>query len=278
MPRERRPSRACAALLGILLCTPAAGAEIYRWVDASGREHFTQNLSQVPPEQRRDAQPAATRDRIQIYDAPAAAKRRGARSSREHRVPFVSQASVMLVQAKIDDRIQLTSLVDSGASVVVIPTGVARSLGYDLGPGTRRIAMSTANGTVMQPVITLRSVQLGSARVENVSAVVSDSMNSGLIGGSFINNFVYQVDAASQVIVLKPNDRVRSGASRSQWSRSFREVRGALQNVDRYLTENQLLDAARVRELEARRSELQNRLAELERAANHAGVPQAWRE
>ncbi len=267
-----------AGLVIALFLAQSAGGEIYRWVDAQGRVHFTQNLSQVPPDQRKSASPAAQSDRIQVYDAPATTPRRVNRHKQAHRVPFVSRAQVMLVQAKIDDAITLTSLVDSGASVVVVPTRVAQALGYDLGPGVRRIPMQTANGTVMQPVITLRSVELGSARVENVTAVVSDSMSQGLIGGSFINNFVYQVDAADQVIVLRPNDRVRSGASRAQWQRSFRDVRGALMRVDRYLDENELTDASRVRELESRRSALREELAQLEKAANNAGVPQAWRD
>ena len=40
--------------LGALLAAPA-GAEIYRWRDAQGREHFTTDLQKVPPGQRDEA-------------------------------------------------------------------------------------------------------------------------------------------------------------------------------------------------------------------------------
>ncbi|MGH0031964.1 MAG: DUF4124 domain-containing protein [Myxococcota bacterium] len=41
-----------------LLASPA-GAEFYRWRDASGAEHFTQHLHEVPPGQREAAKAAA---------------------------------------------------------------------------------------------------------------------------------------------------------------------------------------------------------------------------
>jgi hypothetical protein len=53
--REESPMRAATrrlpvlSLLAAILASPLpSGAEIYRWVDAQGREHFTTNKSQVP--------------------------------------------------------------------------------------------------------------------------------------------------------------------------------------------------------------------------------------
>ena len=39
----------------LLLAALPAGAEFYRWKDASGREHFAQEIHQVPPEYRAEA-------------------------------------------------------------------------------------------------------------------------------------------------------------------------------------------------------------------------------
>lgn len=54
----RRSGALPALVLGLALAVPAA-AEIYRWRDASGREHFTTDLQQVPPEQREGARERA---------------------------------------------------------------------------------------------------------------------------------------------------------------------------------------------------------------------------
>ena len=47
------------ALIAAVLLTLASptGAEIYRWTDARGNVHFSQDLSQVPPERRRRPPP-----------------------------------------------------------------------------------------------------------------------------------------------------------------------------------------------------------------------------
>ena len=79
--------RLLATLLAALLWSLPAAAEIYRWVDAQGREHFTHDLSKVPPGQRGAARGAAeagdesapspvqpfTRDRPRTPAAPARA-------------------------------------------------------------------------------------------------------------------------------------------------------------------------------------------------------------
>ena len=45
--------------LAIAVAAGPAGAEIYRWTDADGRVHFTQDLSQVPARHRKDAEARA---------------------------------------------------------------------------------------------------------------------------------------------------------------------------------------------------------------------------
>ena len=61
--------------LVLLLILPTwSSAEIYRWTDAEGRVHFTQDLSQVPPAHRARAEAGAAAprlDRLQTYSATA---------------------------------------------------------------------------------------------------------------------------------------------------------------------------------------------------------------
>ncbi len=56
---KRRPMARVRSVLPILaacaLAAPAADGQIYRWSDADGRQRFTTDLQQVPPDQRESA-------------------------------------------------------------------------------------------------------------------------------------------------------------------------------------------------------------------------------
>lgn len=280
--RWRGPALAAAILLG---STVAAGAEIYRWTDAAGSVHFTEDLSQVPPDKRRAAAEAAreaprTPSRLQTYERPERARTAPARASgsRVLRVPFVKRGGAMLVQVRINDRVTAPFLVDTGASDVAIPSAVAARAGIRVGPDAPRALYQTANGVVSKPLVTVDSIEVGEARLEGVRGSVSDAMEVGLLGGTFFNNFTFQIDPAAAVITLVRNDRMRSGLSERQWRERFLELRGQLARVERYLEESPPSSRTRVAQLEEARDGLAAALEALEEEANRAGVPQAWRQ
>lgn len=272
-----------ALLLPLALAAPSA-AEVYRWVDAQGQLHFGQSLDSVPPAQRAAAREAAERapeGSLQTYrgDPTAAASTlRASAHGQGVRVPFERHGSLMLVSARIDDRLDLPFLVDTGASSVSLPRAAAEALGIRIGPETPRVLVGTANGTIRVPVVQLDSVQLGAARVEGLEAHVSDSMEIGLLGGAFFNHFVYAVDAAEGVLTLAPNDALRSGLGEREWRARFGALRDSLAQLEAYLEAREITRAERRAELEARRELLREQLAELEQEATLRQVPAAWRE
>jgi len=99
----------------------------------------------------------------------------------------------------------------------------------------------------------------------------------GLLGGSFFNNFVYQVDAAEGVITLRTNESVRGGLAEAQWRERFRSARSELARLERY-AEDQQEGSPRRAELEANLRGLQGVLDALDAEANGAEVPRSWRE
>lgn len=279
---------ASAALVGFW--APAAAAEIYRWTDDSGRLHFSQDIHRVPPEQRerarREARERPRHDPLQVYGGSstrsaggaAAASRSSVRNHRSMRIPFERHGTLMRVEVLLDDRVRAPFFIDTGASGVSIPWSVAKQLGVRITEETPRIQVRTANGIVAEPLVPLRSVQLGPARVENLQAAVSGSMDIGLLGGAFFNNYVYQVDAAAGHITLKPNANVRGGMNQAQWRERFDRIREPLLRLEAYLEQGGFTSESRVRELEEHRAELRAALDELEREANEAGVPRGWRQ
>ena len=137
--------------------------------------------------------------------------------------------------------------------------------------------MRTANGLVARPVVTLEAVELGGARVEGLRATVNPTMEVGLLGGTFFNNFVYPVDAAAGVIRLEPNEKVRGGMTQAEWSTRFQELRAPLAKLDRYLVTEETIRKGERARLEEHRAEFARALDELEAKANRFSVPYPWR-
>ena len=288
--------RAALYVVGALLTlgvampvVPATAGEIYRWTDAAGLLHFSQDIRQVPPDQReralRQAKQRPEHDPLQVYDSGASSREgddapaaRANLSSRgTMRIPFERHGTLMRVEVLLNGRVRAPFFIDTGASGISIPWSIAQQLGLQVTDDTPRIDVQTANGIVSEPVVVLKTVQLGPARVDNLRAAISGSMDIGLLGGAFFNNYVYQVDAASGVITLKPNAHVRGGMNQNQWRERFDTIREPLARLEAYLEKGGFTDQGRVRELEAHRDQLRAALDELEVEANKADVPRGWR-
>ena len=269
-------SVALLPLLAVALCTPARG-EIYRYTDESGRIHFTQSLDQVPPRFLESARGNAVAERETSRPPPPAAPAARSRG-RTLRIPFERQGNLMKVDARVNGRLEVPFLIDTGASGVSLPKRVADRLGIVVTAATRRVFVSTANGLIQVPVVRLASVELGGARVENLEATVNPTLPIGLLGGSFFNNFVYGVDAAASVITLSRNEGIRSGLDQAQWRARFHDLREPLLRLERYLDEREITRKGRRAELEQNLVDLRERLESLDIEADRARIPANWRE
>ena len=93
---------------------------------------------------------------------------------------------------------------DTGASVVVIPTSVAHSLGYSIYQPEETLPLTTPSGLVRAPIITLSSVEVFGAVATGVRAACMDMPLSigvgGLLGLSFLRNFDVDLHFRSGVI------------------------------------------------------------------------------
>lgn len=258
-------------------------AQVYSWTDAEGRLHFTSDLQSVPSEHREEARRRAREKpdagNVQFYSAPASPTPPSARSTgRTLRIPFQRHGTLMRLEAELNGWLETPLLVDTGASGIAIPQHVADRLGLRVGPETRWIQTHTANGVVARPVVTLDSVRVGEAVVEHLDATINPTLDVGLLGGSFFNNFVYRVDAADRAILLTPNDRIRRGLTEAEWRERFTTLRDAIARIDAYVPRLAPSQDERRAELAAQRRKLVEQLEALELEANRAKVPYAWRD
>jgi clan AA aspartic protease (TIGR02281 family) len=292
-----RSTPTLALAIALLAALPVARAEIYTWTDADGHVHYTQDLQSVPPDQRgaareRAAESEAAPSRVQGFEsapaapAPGRARRafagRGGEARRVHRIPVERAGNGMVVPVRINGRVVAPFLVDTGASYVLVPQAVAEEAGLHVGPDSRKMAFSTANGVVEQAVVMLDSVELGTAAAEDVPASISPSLPVGLLGLSFFNRFTYQVDAANGVLTLVENDLaasgdLRGGRSESQWRGEFEALRQRTAALEARREQTPSSRSRLLAALDEEERVLERELDLLEAEADQAQVPDAWR-
>ena len=284
-----------ARLLPLLLVVwnPAvSGAEIYEWVDAAGKVHFTQDLGRVPPQHRalseaRANSPADQR-RVQTFSGPPPAavpevnRQRLNPDDKTTRIRVSRAGTSMMVQVRLNNSVTAPFLIDTGASDVLVPQAVADQLGIQVGPNTRTKRYSTANGVITTPVVMLRSVALGDAVVENVPASISPSMKVGLLGLSFFNHFTYNIDAARGIVSLRPNNlaedgSIRGGRSQAQWTAEYANLRRRIERLDAEKKRTPSSHGREHRRLAKVRDQLDREQRLLDGEADQARVPMVWR-
>jgi clan AA aspartic protease (TIGR02281 family) len=277
-----------AALASGLTVGMAASAEIYRWTDASGQLHFTKRLDRVPSEHRESALRSALKPpsrSVQTFSVTGSAageqatpQPRRSRGDGILKVPFVREGTLMRIEARLNDAVTAPFLVDTGASGVSLPSHVAEQLGMRLRSGTPQVRVMTAAGPVSRALVKLDSVEVGGARVEGLEATVNPAMNIGLLGGSFFNNFIYQVDATARVITLAPNQNLRGGFDAVEWRDRFRRLLDPLAKLEAHLDAGNVRRQGERNVLERRRVELETEIERLELEANRLDVPASWRQ
>lgn len=83
---------------------------------------------------------------------------------------------------------QLSMLVDTGASTIVLKPADAEKAGIDIKSLAFSVPVQTANGTTFAAPIRLRSIAIGSIKVEGVEALVAQpgNLRESLLGMSFL--------------------------------------------------------------------------------------------
>ncbi|HZO07735.1 MAG TPA: TIGR02281 family clan AA aspartic protease [Myxococcota bacterium] len=281
---------AAPILASLVLLAAPAGAEIYRWTDAEGRVHFTQDLSQVPPAQRAAAEQGdgTGAGRLQTFEgradapAPPAAAADSSPARTAYRVPVQRAGAGMLVVARVNGAYAVPFLIDTGATDVLIPASIARQIGLEPGPDARTKRYATANGVVEHAVVMLDSIDLGGAVARDVPASIGNDMEFGLLGLSYFNRFSTHVDAAAGVVTLVPNGLLESGAirggrSEEQWRSEYAGLHARIEYLEAEATRTPRSHGREIERLAAAREELARQLELLDAEADRARVPFPWR-
>ena len=123
-------------------------------------------------------------------------------------VNYVSEDNQVVVDALINNIVLARLIVDTGASIVVISKDVGERLGITDDAVDADLEIIMANGTsVNAKPVTLKSIKVGNAEVKNVQAAILEGNviggSDGLLGMSFLSNFVVSVDTSSKKLILE---------------------------------------------------------------------------
>ena len=184
-----------------LACAPLWAAEYYRWVDGNGVLHITDNLHNVPPKQRDNA------NRVQAPDSPRLPEPEIKAPPRKASIPMEKHGQVVIIQATLNNKRSAKFVVDTGASYTLISNALARDLALDVGSNPKTLPFQTANGVIEAPVTNLDSIAVGGMEIRNLPAAVHDAIPdpqvAGLLGLNFLSNFRMDIDTQKGVLHLE---------------------------------------------------------------------------
>ena len=113
-------------------------------------------------------------------------------------VPVKMDSGVPTVEVTLNGKVTRTMTVDSGSSLVCIPADLAKDLALVPGPNDPEIIMQLADGKSHKArQMSLASVRVGTFTVENVDCAVLEAdliSAEPLLGGTFLQNFIYKLD------------------------------------------------------------------------------------
>lgn len=113
----------------------------------------------------------------------------------------------LMTDSWINRKSHATLMLDTGASNCMLTKRIALKLGYNLN-AAKRIKAKLANGKVVPArVIILSELKIGGASAFNIPAVVLEQESGGnydgLLGMSFLNQFIFQIDTVKGQLILQ---------------------------------------------------------------------------
>jgi len=179
-------------MISLLLHPIWAQAEIYKWTDQYGKVHFSDKPVQGSEKQDIQGLTGINNPAFNLTQSAMQLK-------------YQDQNGSMIVQGKVN-HISMTFILDTGASLVVIPPNIAKQAHIDMN-NAKPITLQTANGAAQSFLINLSNITVGQLHQSNVRATiqtVSPNPNIGLLGMSFLSAYKMSIDHDRHLITLEP--------------------------------------------------------------------------
>ncbi len=277
-------------ILLVLIGSPAY-AQMYKWVDEKGTIHLTDDFSTIPEKYRPGAEAQksfkevpALKKEVEPASTPAPQK---ASEPKGVEVPLKIKGEISVTEVILNGRDKHDFIVDTGASFTSISWKMARNLNVTIDESTPWLPISTASDVVFNPLVTLRSVKVGEAEVQNVDVLINDMPDDdrGLLGNSFLNKFKVLSDPINGKMSLfplkgEPSPDRPGGYGKDYWVGRFQFYHRILEDLMQLKAKYERASSSGVKIVRVKKAiqYFENQLGDLERKASFAGVPRNWRQ
>ncbi len=123
-------------------------------------------------------------------------------------VPLTKAGGAYIVSVLLNQERTAQLILDTGASMTVLSTNVAIDLGLLGTTDNELLTVNTAGGSVQVNMNYLPSLQVGTAEAKHVAVAIHDLPDipehiEGLLGMSFLKNFLVTLDAEQSRLILR---------------------------------------------------------------------------
>lgn len=128
-------------------------------------------------------------------------------------VEIIQKSDHMLVDVVLNKKVNVTLVLDTGASCLLLTNSVAKKLGVDINDKKlQTVELIMADGRkVNGKLVMLESVAAQGVEAQQVAAAVlpedagmgMESFNDGLLGMSFLKNFNFKIDHKNNKLILE---------------------------------------------------------------------------
>lgn len=262
-------------------------------MEEKGTLHFTDDPSKIPEKYRSEVEIIRGPKKKETPEIPPTDSIKKTSSlvmqkeeSKEYEVNLIRKQEIFLTEVILHERLKQYFVVDTGSSFTLINQQTSNELGIVIDDTSPFLRVSSISGVLLTPLVTLKSIRVGKAELQDVEALVYTMPNyQGLLGNSFLNKFKVTLDSLNgkmRLYSLKgiPSPDRPGGYSKDDWVSQFRfyhRNREELKKLKSFY-ETRSSSAKELIRIHNEIRYFEYQLSELERKASLAGVPRNWRE
>jgi clan AA aspartic protease (TIGR02281 family) len=216
-----------SSLVLVIFCwlINAASADEIFWSYENGARHFADNPNSVPERYRNGSQKRQITPPREATLPVTVSQTDQARASypQVFTIPLTREGGRLLVDGNINNQNSVRFIVDTGASMTIIPAQVAWRLGLDRKQGLL-IDIRGVGGVIDGRLIEVDSLKVGDAEARNLDIVVVDDGLGGtaLLGTNFLSRFQLGINYSRDHMMLQPGDAPYDGYPATWWQEKFR--------------------------------------------------------